>query len=171
MKLSVRSCFGINLVLKWDKMFPVSQQLANILQKLILCLILANKPGNYSALYFFPWHMNSGGSVVVRTVCTSVDEEDVVLVDRTMNHVWVWLAGQQMLVEPLTAILEGLRGKTRLHTTVHSTFLKLITTLLSFQCSDCGFFSLHWRLRKLSVLKYKDEAEVYLHNTVYAFVL
>lgn len=40
---------------------------------------------------------------------TSVDEQDVVLVDRTVNHVRVGLAGQQMLVEPLAAILEGLR--------------------------------------------------------------
>lgn len=39
---------------------------------------------------------------------TSVDEEDIVLTDGTMNHVWVWLASQQVLVEPLTAILEGL---------------------------------------------------------------
>lgn len=44
-------------------------------------------------------------------VRTSVDEQDVVLIDRTMNHVGVWLTGQQMLVEPLAAIFEGLRGK------------------------------------------------------------
>lgn len=54
--------------------------------------------------------------------CTSVDEQDVVLVDRAVNHVGVWLAGQQMLVEPLGAVLEGLRRKTRLHP-LHCTFL------------------------------------------------
>lgn len=37
-----------------------------------------------------------------------MDEEDVVLTDWTMNHVRVRLASQQMLIEPLTAILEGL---------------------------------------------------------------
>lgn len=39
---------------------------------------------------------------------TSLDEEDVILTDGTMNHVRVRLASQQVLVEPLTAILEGL---------------------------------------------------------------
>lgn len=46
----------------------------------------------------------------VHAAPTSVDEQDVVLVDRTVNHVRVRLAGQQMLVEPLAAILEGLTG-------------------------------------------------------------
>lgn len=42
------------------------------------------------------------------TTPTSMDEEDVVLTDGTMNHIRVRLASQQVLVEPLTAILEGL---------------------------------------------------------------
>lgn len=54
-----------------------------------------------------PWRCPAQGSAAG----TSVDEQDVVLVDRTMNHVRVGLAGQQVLVEPLTAVLEGLRGQ------------------------------------------------------------
>lgn len=42
-------------------------------------------------------------------MCTSMDEKDITLIDRAMNHVRVWLSGQKMLVEPLTAILEWLQ--------------------------------------------------------------
>lgn len=113
-------------------------------------------------------------SCIKRTFCTSVDEQDVVLVDRTMNHVWVRLAGQQMLIEPLAAIFEGLREKTRLHPTLLSHFPELITTSLCFQLSDCGFFSLNRRLGKPSVLKNSPVIQRWGWGSIciiYAFVL
>lgn len=51
------------------------------------------------------------GHEQLKCVCTSVDEQHIVLIDRTMNHVRIRLAGQQMLVEPLTPILKGLTGR------------------------------------------------------------
>lgn len=51
------------------------------------------------------------GHEQLKCVCTSVDEQHIILIDWTMNHVRIWLAGQQMLVEPLTPILKGLTGR------------------------------------------------------------
>lgn len=101
-------------------------------------------------------------STQVSAARTSVDEQDVVLIDRTMNHVRVRLAGQQMLVEPFTAILEGLRGKQAF--SPHGS--QLITTFLNFPLPACK----HW-CQNTERLYCSHEAAAHLHKCLFDLVL
>lgn len=120
--------------------------------------------------------------------CTSMDEEDVVLTDWTMNHVWVRLASQQMLIEPLTAILEGLskikiiiviviiirwrRGRKqkrkKSHTAQH--FPQLIATPLRFSLL-VGFFVSTKSAFTAEILICNTEMRLWPISIIYAFVL
>lgn len=95
---------------------------------------------------------------------TSVDEQDVVLIDRPMKHLRVHLAGQQMLVEPFTAILEGLRGGGEQAFSLHGS--QLITTFLNLPLP----VSKHW-CQNTEPLCCSHQAAAHLHKRLFDLVL
>lgn len=42
---------------------------------------------------------------------TSVNQKYVILIDGPVHHVWIWLPGVQMFIEPFTAIFKWLQNK------------------------------------------------------------